>query len=123
MSFLGNLMLNLLSHRHACTVCYHVSFRKSNDRCSAVAEAASVSPFCGPLLFVLKKGGDLLMVFDYCTLLKLTIQNRYPLSRIDDLFDKLQGSQYFTSLDFYVTDFAAAQEDTFCLGFCLSEGL
>ena len=51
------------------------------------------------MLFVLEKGEDLRMVFDYCTLIKLTIQNRYPLSGIDNLFDKLQGSQYFTSLD------------------------
>ena len=34
------------------------------------------------------------MVIDYRALNKLTIKNRYPLPRIDDLFDKLQGSQY-----------------------------
>ncbi len=39
------------------------------------------------------------MVIDYRALNKLTIKNRFPLPRIDDLFDKLQGSQYFTSLD------------------------
>ena len=59
----------------------------------------SVSPFGAPLLFVLKKGGDLRMVIDYRAWNKLTIKNRYPLPRIDDLFDKLQGSQYSTSLD------------------------
>lgn len=59
----------------------------------------SVSPFGAPILFVLKKGGDLRMVIDYRALNKLTVKNRYPLPRIDDLFDKLQGSQYFTSLD------------------------
>ena len=59
----------------------------------------SVSPYGAPLLFVLKKGGDLRMVIDYRALNKLTVKNRFPLPRIDDLFDKLQGSQYFTSLD------------------------
>ncbi len=59
----------------------------------------SVSPYGAPLLFVLKKGGELRMVIDYRALNKLTIKNRFPLPRTDDLFDKLQGSQYFTSLD------------------------
>ncbi len=59
----------------------------------------SVSPYGAPLLFVLKMGGELRMVIDYRALNKLTIKNRSPLPRIDDLFDKLQGSQYFTSLD------------------------
>ena len=39
------------------------------------------------------------MVIDYRALNKLTVKNRCPLPRSDDLFDKLQGSQYFTSLD------------------------
>ena len=39
------------------------------------------------------------MVVDYRALNKLTFKNRYPLPRIDDLFDKLHGAQYFTSLD------------------------
>ncbi len=53
----------------------------------------SVSPYGAPLLFVLKQGGELRMVIDYRALNKLTIKNRFPLPRIDDLFDKLQGSQ------------------------------
>ena len=59
----------------------------------------SVSPYGAPLLFVLKKGGELRMVIDYRASNKLTIKNRFPLPRIDDLFDSLQGSQYCTSLD------------------------
>ena len=39
------------------------------------------------------------MAIDFCALNMLTVTNRYPLPRIDDLFDKLQGSQYFTGLD------------------------
>jgi len=59
----------------------------------------SVSPYGAPILFVLKKGGALRMVIDYRALNKLTVKNRYPLPRIDDLFDQLQGSQYLTSLE------------------------
>ena len=59
----------------------------------------SSSPFGAPILFVSKKDGGLRMCIDYRALNKVTIKNRYPLPRIDDLFDKLQGAKYFTSLD------------------------
>ena len=59
----------------------------------------STSPYGSPILFVKKKTGELRMVVDYRELNKLTVKNRYPLPRIDDLFDKLHGAQYFTSLD------------------------
>ncbi len=59
----------------------------------------SVSPYGAPLLSVLRKGVELRVVIDYRALNKLTMKNRFLLPRIDDLFDKLQGSQYFTSLD------------------------
>ena len=39
------------------------------------------------------------MCIDYRALNKITVKNRYPLPRIEDLFDELQGAQYFTSLD------------------------
>ncbi|GJW88129.1 putative reverse transcriptase domain-containing protein [Tanacetum coccineum] len=47
----------------------------------------------------LKKDGSLRMCIDYRELNKLTIKNRYPLPRIDDLFDQLQGSRYFSKID------------------------
>jgi len=50
-------------------------------------------------LFVKKKSGDLRMCVDYRALNALTVKNRFPLPRIDDLFDKLQGAQWFTYLD------------------------
>nr|GEW01861.1 putative reverse transcriptase domain, ribonuclease H-like domain, aspartic peptidase domain protein [Tanacetum cinerariifolium] len=59
----------------------------------------SSSPWGAPVLFVKKKDGSFRMCIDYIELNKLTIKNRYPLSRIDDLFDQLQGSHYFSKID------------------------
>nr|GEZ72818.1 putative reverse transcriptase domain-containing protein [Tanacetum cinerariifolium] len=52
----------------------------------------SSSPWGAPVLFVKKKDGSFRMCIDYRELNKLTMKNRYPLPRIDDLFDQLQGS-------------------------------
>ncbi|GJY85501.1 reverse transcriptase domain-containing protein, partial [Tanacetum coccineum] len=59
----------------------------------------SSSPWGAPVLFVKKKDQSFRMCIDYRELNKLTIKNRYPLPRIDDLFDQLQGSQYFSKID------------------------
>ncbi|GKC10834.1 retrotransposon protein, putative, ty3-gypsy subclass, partial [Tanacetum coccineum] len=59
----------------------------------------STSPWGAPVLFVKKKDGSFRMCIYYRELNKLTIKNLYPLPRIDDLFDKLQGSQYFSKID------------------------
>ncbi|GJT73949.1 putative reverse transcriptase domain-containing protein [Tanacetum coccineum] len=50
------------------------------------------SPWGAPVLLVKKKDGSFRMCIDYWELNKLTVKNRYPLPRIDDLFDQLQGS-------------------------------
>ncbi|GKC31425.1 putative reverse transcriptase domain-containing protein, partial [Tanacetum coccineum] len=57
------------------------------------------SPWGAPILFVKKKDGSLLMCIDYRKLNKLTVKNRYPLPRIDDLFDQLQGSSIYSKID------------------------
>ncbi|KAJ0916075.1 putative nucleotidyltransferase, Ribonuclease H [Helianthus annuus] len=59
----------------------------------------SFSPWGAPVLFVKKKDGSFRMCIDYRELNKLTIKNRYPLPRIDDLFDQLQGASYFSKID------------------------
>nr|GFA17783.1 putative reverse transcriptase domain-containing protein [Tanacetum cinerariifolium] len=59
----------------------------------------SSSPWGAPVLFVKKQDGSFRMCIDYRELNKLTVKNRYPLSRIDDLFDQLQGPN---SRDIYV---------------------
>nr|GEU32934.1 putative reverse transcriptase domain-containing protein [Tanacetum cinerariifolium] len=61
----------------------------------------SHSPWGAPVLFVKKKDGSLRMCIDYRELNKLTIKNRYPLPRIDDLFDQLQGACYFSKIDLH----------------------
>ncbi|GJZ96810.1 putative reverse transcriptase domain-containing protein [Tanacetum coccineum] len=60
---------------------------------------SSLSPWGASVLFVKKKDGSFRMCIDYKELNKLTVKNRYPFPRIDDLFDQLQGSQFFSKID------------------------
>ncbi|GKE24636.1 putative reverse transcriptase domain-containing protein, partial [Tanacetum coccineum] len=59
----------------------------------------SSSPWGAPMLFVKKKNGSFKTCIDYHELKNLTIKNRYPLPRIDDLFDQLQGSSMYSKID------------------------
>ncbi|KAL8108205.1 hypothetical protein AgCh_024593 [Apium graveolens] len=59
----------------------------------------SVSPWGAPVLFVKKKDGSMRLCIDYRELNKLTIKNKYPLPRIDDLFDQLRGIVWFSKID------------------------
>nr|GEY65261.1 putative reverse transcriptase domain-containing protein [Tanacetum cinerariifolium] len=58
----------------------------------------SSSPWGAPLLFVKKKDESFRMCINYRELNKLTVKNRYPLPRIDDLFDQLQGSSVYSKI-------------------------
>ncbi|WRX10264.1 Reverse transcriptase/retrotransposon-derived protein [Theobroma cacao] len=59
----------------------------------------STSLWGAPVLFVKKKDGTLRLCIDYRQLNRVTIKNKYPLSRIDDLFDQLRGAMVFFKID------------------------
>jgi hypothetical protein len=59
----------------------------------------SVSPWGAPVLFVKKKDGSLRLCIDYRQLNKITIKNKYPLPRIEDLFDQLRDAKVFSKID------------------------
>ena len=59
----------------------------------------SVSPWGAPVLFVKKKDGSMRLCIDYRGLNKITVKNKYPLPRIDDLFDQLKGARVFSKID------------------------
>ncbi|GKF63487.1 putative reverse transcriptase domain-containing protein, partial [Tanacetum coccineum] len=59
----------------------------------------SSSPWGAPVLFAIKKDGSFRISIEYREVNKLTIKNRYPLPRINDLFDQLQGSWHFSKID------------------------
>jgi hypothetical protein len=59
----------------------------------------NVSPWGAPVLFVKKKDGTLRLCIDYRQLNKVTINNKYPLPRIDDLFNQLGGASIFSKID------------------------
>ena len=59
----------------------------------------SISPWGAPVLFVKNKDESLRLCIDYRQLNKVTIRNQYPLPRIDELFDQLQGSRVYSKID------------------------
>ena len=59
----------------------------------------SASPWGAPVLFARKKDGSLRLCIDYRKLNRVTIKNKYPLPRIDDLLDQLRGSKCFSKID------------------------
>ena len=60
---------------------------------------SSSSPWGAPVLFVEKKDGTQRMCIDYRSLNEVTIKNKYPLPRINDLFDQLKGAYVFSKID------------------------
>ena len=59
----------------------------------------SSSPYCSPVLLVQKKDGTFRMCIDYRALNKITVKNRFPILRIDDILDRLRGSKVFSRID------------------------
>nr|GEV45919.1 putative reverse transcriptase domain-containing protein [Tanacetum cinerariifolium] len=66
---------------------------------SRIQKRPSSSPWGASILFVMKKDRPFRMCIEYGELNKLTMKNRYPLLRIDDLFDQLQGSSVYFKID------------------------
>ena len=82
---------------------YRMNILKLNELKSQLKELTdnkyiqpSVSPWGEPVIFVKKKDGTLRLCIDYRQLNKMTIKNRYPLPRIDDLFDQVCGATVFS---------------------------
>jgi hypothetical protein len=59
----------------------------------------SSSPWGGLVIFIPKKDGTQRLCVDYRALNEVTIKNKYPLSRIDDLFDQLHGARVFSKIN------------------------
>ncbi|MCO5610493.1 hypothetical protein L7F22_064732 [Adiantum nelumboides] len=73
--------------------------RQVNELVEKEMVRPSSSPFCSPVRLVHKKDGTYRMCVDYRALNKITIKNRFLVPHIEDLFDKLQGSIYFSRID------------------------
>ncbi|KAL6332901.1 hypothetical protein AAG906_019413 [Vitis piasezkii] len=59
----------------------------------------NTSPWEAPVLFIKKKDDTLRLCIDYRKLNRVTVKNKYPLPRIDDLFDQLKGAKYFSKIN------------------------
>ena len=90
---------------------YTPPYRRSLRDHAAIAEQAdillkdnriepSTSPWCSPIVLVKKKDGTTRFCVDYRKLNDITVKDSFPLPRLDDIFDQISGSNYFTKLDF-----------------------
>lgn len=73
--------------------------RQETQLLESGAIKSSNSPYGSLNVLVPNKDGGWRMCSDYCILNKITIKNRYPLPRIDDLLDQLKHARYFTKLN------------------------
>ena len=89
-----NLPMYRMSHKE-----HEELFKQLEEYTSKGFIRPSTSYCASPVLFVKKKDGTLRLCVDYRALNKITIKNRYPIPRIDDLLDSLHGARYFTKID------------------------
>nr|GEY45037.1 putative reverse transcriptase domain, ribonuclease H-like domain, aspartic peptidase domain protein [Tanacetum cinerariifolium] len=78
---------------------YRLAPSEMSELSNQLRELPSSSPWGAPMLFVKKKDSAMRMCIDYIELNKVTIKNRYPLPRINDLFDQWQGACCFSKID------------------------
>ncbi|CAL9000520.1 unnamed protein product, partial [Prunus brigantina] len=111
---------------------YRTSLMESDEikkQIQGLLEQGVIKPSCSPCgslaLLVPKKDGGWRMCVDYRALNKITIKNRYPLPRIDDLLDQLHGAHYFTKLDLKsgYHQVRIHEEDTWKTAFKTKQGL
>ncbi|WMV54709.1 hypothetical protein MTR67_048094 [Solanum verrucosum] len=80
-----------------------IELRKLKDQIQELLDKGFIHPSASPwgskVLFVKKKNGSMRMCIDYWQFNKVTMRNKYPLPRIDDLFDQLQGASVFSKID------------------------
>nr|GEU94195.1 transposon Ty3-I Gag-Pol polyprotein [Tanacetum cinerariifolium] len=95
-SFNVIISMDWLVNHHAVIVCDEKILQEISNKWLI---RPSSLPWGAPVLFVKKKDGLFQMCIDYRELNKLTVKNRYPLLRIDDLFDQLQGSRVYSKID------------------------
>ncbi|KAL0420226.1 UNVERIFIED_CONTAM: Retrovirus-related Pol polyprotein from transposon [Sesamum latifolium] len=84
----------------------------------------STSPWGAPVLFVKKKDGSMRLCVDYRQLNRVTVKNKYPLPRIDDLLDQLKGAITFSKIDLRsgYWHFRIAEKDILKTAFCTRYG-
>ncbi|MCO5570333.1 hypothetical protein L7F22_024052 [Adiantum nelumboides] len=99
--------------------------RQVNELVEKEMVRPSSSPFYSPVLLVHKKDGTYRMCVDYRALNKITIKNRFLVPRIEDLFDKLQGSTYSNRIDLKsgYHQIRIVNEDILKTAFCTTFGL
>ncbi len=85
---------------------YPLSYKEMDELKKTLADLSkhgfarpSKSPYGAPVLFVKKKDGSMRMCVDYRALNKVTVKNRYPLPRIDELLQRVQGATVFSKID------------------------
>ena len=97
---LGTSLISMTSHRTAPIELQglRVQLQEPLDK---VFIRPSTSPWGAPVLFAKKKGKTLRLCIDYRQLNRVMIQNRYPLPRIDGLFDQLRGARVYSKIDLH----------------------